>query len=188
MAEPKTFSSTSNERKMVDLHILTEAEYSKKIGRRQAWRSFFYHLGEGMAAAGAGHSSSTTTYSGSSRTNANASAMSVGSRGWGYASAYGSSYTTSYGQATTRSYDGAAAYMAQQIAESKTAAYDDALFEVRQRLESGYAKANTLQNQMEYAGYFNIEFKKIDNLWLTFVIDGQKYVFPYVWNEVVKFK
>ena len=187
MAPQKSFSS-SEERQRVDLHILSERDYSKKIGRRQAWKSFFYGLGEGMAAAGAGYSSSTTSYSASSRTNANASAMAVGSRGWGYASAYGSSYTTSYGQTTTRSYDGAAAYMAQQIAESKTAAYDDALFEVRQQLEAGYAKANTLPNQTEYAGYFNIEFKKTDNLWLTFVIDGQKYVFPYVWREVVKFK
>ena len=141
-----------------------------------------------MAAAGAGYSSSTTSYSGSSRTNANASAMAVGSRGWGYASAYGSSYTTSYGQTTTRSYDGTAAYMAQQIAASRTAAYDDALFEIRQQLEAGYAKANTLPNQTEYAGYFNIDFKKTDNLWLTFVIDGQKYVFPYIWRDVVKFK
>ena len=181
-------SSSNEERQRVDLHILSERDYSKKIGRKQAWKSFFYGLGEGMAAAGAGYSSSTTSYSGSSRTNSNASAIAIGSRGWGYANVYGSSYTTSYGQTTTRTYDGAAAYMAQQIAASKTAAYDDALFEIRQQLEAGYAKANTLHNQTEYAGYFNIDFKKVDNLWLTFVIDGQTYVFPYIWGQVVKFK
>ena len=60
MAPQKSFSS-SEERQRVDLHILSERDYSKKIGRRQAWKSFFYGLGEGMAAAGAGYSFSTTS-------------------------------------------------------------------------------------------------------------------------------
>lgn len=170
-------------KKNVNLHVLSYDEYAKKIKRRQTWNSIFYGLSEGLAAAGAGYSSSTTEVSGNSTTDA--SAYAYGSNGW--ATAYGSSYTTSYAKSHTISYDGAAAYWAQQNAQQKANDFDNEQYVIRNRLTAGYGKANTIRNQEEYAGYFNIKYQKTNNLMISFNINGEIFNFPYFWKEPAKF-
>ena len=170
-------------KKNVNLHVLSYDEYAKKIKRKQTWNSIFYGLSEGLAAAGAGYSSSTTEVSGNSTTDA--SAYAYGSNGW--ATAYGSSYTTSYAKSHTVSYDGAAAYWAQQNAQQKANDFDNEQYVIRNRLTAGYGKANTIRNQEEYAGYFNIKYQKTNNLMISFNINGEIFNFPYFWKEPAKF-
>ena len=163
--------------KTIPLDILSSYEYDKKVANKQAWSNFWVALGEGMAASNAGHSSSTTTYNGNSHTSAYASAYGYAGNTYGYANAYGSAYTTTYGKAHTESYNGAAAYAAQQNARANVERHAAGQYEIRQQLNEGYVKDNTIQNQVEYSGFFNIKYKKIDHIKVEFVIDG--ITFPF---------
>ena len=163
--------------KTIPLEILSSYEYDKKVANKQAWSNFWVALGEGMAASNAGYSSSTTTYNGNSHTSAYASAYGYAGNTYGYANAYGSAYTTTYGKAHTESYNGAAAYAAQQNARANVERHAAGQYEIRQQLNEGYVKNNTIQNQVEYSGFFNIKYKKIDHIKVEFVIDG--ITFPF---------
>ena len=163
--------------KTIPLEILSSYEYDKKVAIKQAWSNFWVALGEGMAASNAGYSSSTTTYNGNSHTSAYASAYGYSGNTYGYANAYGSAYTTTYGKAHTESYNGAAAYAAQQNARANVERHAAGQYEIRQQLNEGYVKNNTIQNQVEYSGFFNIKYKKIDHIKVEFVIDG--ITFPF---------
>jgi hypothetical protein len=163
--------------KTIPLEILSSYEYDKKVANKQAWSNFWVALGEGMAASNAGYSSSTTTYNGNSHTSAYASAYGYAGNTYGYANAYGSAYTTTYGKAHTESYNGAAAYAAQQNARANVERHAAGQYEIRQQLNEGYVKNNTIQNQVEYSGFFNIKYKKIDHIKIDFVIDG--ITFPF---------
>lgn len=163
--------------KTIPLEILSSYEYDKKVANKQAWSNFWVALGEGMAANNAGYSSSTTTYNGNSHTSAYASAYGYAGNTYGYANAYGSAYTTTYGKAHTESYNGAAAYAAQQNARANVERHAAGQYEIRQQLNEGYVKNNTIQNQVEYSGFFNIKYKKIDHIKVEFVIDG--ITFPF---------
>ena len=156
--------------KTIPLEILSSYEYDKKVANKQAWSNFWVALGEGMAASNAGYSSSTTTYNGNSHTSAYASAYGYAGNTYGYANAYGSAYTTTYGKAHTESYNGAAAYAAQQNARANVERHAAGQYEIRQQLNEGYVKNNTIQNQVEYSGFFNIKYKKIDHIKIDFVI------------------
>lgn len=163
--------------KTIPLEILSSYEYDKKVANKQAWSNFWVALGEGMAASNAGYSSSTTTYNGNSHTSAYASAYGYAGNTYGYANAYGSAYTTTYGKAHTESYNGAAAYAAQQNARANVERHAAGQYEIRQQLNEGYVKNNTIQNQVEYSGFFNIKYKKIDHIKIDFVID--RITFPF---------
>ena len=163
--------------KTIPLEILSSYEYDKKVANKQAWSNFWVALGEGMAANNAGYSSSTTTYNGNSHTSAYASAYGYAGNTYGYANAYGSAYTTTYGKAHTESYNGAAAYAAQQNARANVERHAAGQYEIRQQLNEGYVKNNTIQNQVEYSEFFNIKYKKIDHIKVEFVIDG--ITFPF---------
>ena len=43
---------------------------------------------------------------------------------------------------------------------------------------------NTIRNEVEYNGYFNIKYKKLDNLIMTMFIDGEKFEFTY-WDTFI---
>lgn len=164
--------------KTIPLEILSSNEYDKKVANRQAWNNFWVALGEGAAASGAGYSSSTTTYNGSSNTSVYANAYGYNGNTYGYANAYGSAYTTTYGKSHTTSYNGAAAYAAQQQASANINRYASEQYQIRSQLNDGYVKNNTIQNQVEYSGFFNIKYKKIDHISIDFKING--IIFPFL--------
>jgi hypothetical protein len=164
---------------LVKLELLSYAEYDKIVKKKQRWNNFWVALGEGLAAYSAGMSYSTTTYSGSAYTSSNARASGYLGNTYGYANAYGSSYSTAYGKSTTRTYNGAAAYAAQQRANENYANFVENQRQIRQQLGDGYAKLNTIPAETEYSGYFNIKHKKIDQLVLRIVIDGEIYPFTF---------
>ena len=161
------------------MEILTANEYDSKVSRRQTWNNFFVALGEGMAASSAGYSSTSTSYYGNSSTTSSAHAYGYIGNTYGYASAYGTSYTTSYGQAYASSYNGAAAYAAQQNARANTEHFAYSQHIIRQQLSDGYVKNNTIENGVEYTGYFNIKYKQIDHLTIEFVINGITFPFSF---------
>lgn len=165
--------------KTIPMEILSSYEYDKTVKRKQAWNNFWVALGEGMAAANAGYSYSSTAYSGSSYSSAYGHASGYVGNTYGYTNAYGSAYTTTYGRANTTTYNGAAAYAAQQQANANYEAFANGQREIRQQLNEGYVKNNTIRNEVEYSGFFNIKYKKLDRLKVVFTIDGVQYPFIY---------
>lgn len=165
--------------KTIPLEVLSSYEYDKKVANKQAWNNFWVAFGEGMAASNAGYSASSTTYSGNSYTSAYGHAYGYAGNTYGYANAYGSAYTTTYGRSNTVAYNGAAAYAARQQANANVQAYASEQYEIRQQLNEGYVKNNTIQNKVEYSGFFNIKYKKIDHIKVDFLIDGISFPFFY---------
>lgn len=155
------------------LHVFTEKEYDKKIANVQAWTSALMGISQGLATASAGYSESRTTNSGSiySDTNASAyaSASAFGSDGsmvnaFGFASGSSHTFTRYYGTSTTTSYNASEAYMVRRAAAMDAAAYDAAQYQIRQSLTADYLKANTIQNEQDYASMCNIEFVEADHI------------------------
>lgn len=165
--------------KQMQLEVLSHEKYAKKVKRSQNWTAIAYGLSEGMAAYNAG---TTTTYSatnsfGSSNTTGSAFGQVGDSYGSIYAnsSTYGSTYSTTYSQ----TYDGAAAYAAQQQANRNTSELNQAQYEIRQTLNEGYLKLNTLTNETQYVGFINIDFQKVEALQLTLFLNGNEYLFQW---------
>lgn len=165
--------------KTFPLEILSQEEYDKKVSRKQSWANFWTALGEGMAAANAGYSTSTTTYNGSSNTSVYANAYGHYGNTYGYASAYGSAYTTSYGKSHTTTYNGAAAYAAQQQARANYQEYVNNQYQIREQLNEGYVKTNTIRDKTEYSGHFNLKYKELDHLRIIFRIGNED--FEFIW-------
>ncbi|WP_140936934.1 hypothetical protein [Sphingobacterium lumbrici] len=177
----KSFMKKAEE--MKDLNILSYEEYMKKVKRKQNWQNFAVAFSNGLAASNAGYSYSTTNTSVTGVTNSYGSASGYVGDTYGYASGWSSSYSTAYGRSTTQSYNGAAAYAAQQNANAQTNAYISNQYQIKSRLSEGYIKANTLANQTEFMGYFNIQFIKTDNLRIEIPINGETYVFTRSWSN-----
>lgn len=177
----KSFMKKAEE--MKDLKILSYEEYMKKVQRKQNWQNFAVAFSNGLAASNAGYSYSTTNTSVTGVTNSYGSASGYVGDTYGYASGWSSSYSTAYGRSTTQSYNGAAAYAAQQNANAQTNAYISNQYQIKNRLSEGYIKANTLANQTEFMGYFNIQFIKTDNLRIEIPINGETYVFTRSWSN-----
>jgi len=177
----KTFIKKTEEVK--DLKVLSYEEYMKKVKRSQSWQNFAVAFGNSLAASNAGYSYSTTNSSVTGVTNSYGSASGYVGNTYGYASGYSSSYSTAYGRSSTSSYNGAAAYEAQQNANAQTNAYISNQYQIKNRLSEGYVKANTLANQTEFMGYFNIQFVKTDNLRIVIPINGETYIFDRSWSN-----
>ena len=175
--QAKGYRRKTNE--FFDMQVLSAREYDKTVARKQAWNNFWVAFGQSMAASSAGYSSSNTTYSGASFTSGSAHASGYVGNTYGYANAYGTAYTTTYGRSHTTTYNGAAAYAAQQQAAANYSSYANGQYSIREQLNEGYVKMNTIRNEVEYCGYFNIKYKKLDNLVMTMFIDGEKFEFTY---------
>jgi hypothetical protein len=177
----KSFIKKAEE--MKDLKILPYEEYMKKVQRKQNWQNFAVAFSNGLAASNAGYSYSSSNTSVTGVTNSFGSASGYVGNTYGYASGWSSSYSTAYGRSTTQSYNGAAAYAAQQNANAQTNAYISNQYQIKSRLSEGYVKSNTLANQTEFMGYFNIQFIKTDNLRIEIPINGETYVFTRSWSN-----
>ena len=183
---PSSITAKTYDRKkslFQDLEVLSYEQYMKKVQTKQAWNAALYGMAQGVAASGAGHSSSTTNFSGSGYTNSYASASGYIGNTYGYMNATASSYSTVHGKSQTQSYNGAAAYAAQQNASNNTNAYLQQQYQIKAQINEGYAKINTLQNQTQYAGYFNIKYKKSDNMVINIPINSTVYSFQLTWNN-----
>lgn len=171
------------EKEYQDVEVLSFEQYNKKVKNRQAWDAALYGIAEGLAASGAGHSSSTTYFSEHGYTNSYASASGFVGNTYGYANASASSYSTAYGKSNTQSYNGAAAYAAQQNAVNNVNTYLDAQYKIKEQINEGYVKSNTLRNQTEYTGYFNIKHFNNNNMIINIPINGTTYAFHMNWRN-----
>lgn len=166
--------------KETEIEVLTYNEYMKKVKNQQSWNSFFIALGESSAASQAGNSKSTT------QTN---TTFNANSRGY-YSGYYGDKYGTvtsnvrTYGNAsltsTTYSYDATASYYARQNANRNISNYNNQQYQIRESINQGYLKSNTIFKEQRLNGYINIKFKKGDFLYVTVPVNNDYY--PFVWE------
>lgn len=47
------------------------------------------------------------------------------------------------------------------------------------KINAGYIKNNTVKDGIEYSGFFNIKYKKVDQLRIRFMINGEPFSFTY---------
>jgi hypothetical protein len=152
-------------------------EYMKNVNKRQSWNAAIVSMGQYNAAnqAGYSNSSSTSTTEGYTTTYGNASGY------YGNTSFKIHDKSTTYGTATTnsytQSYDGAAAYAAQQNANRNINNYQNQQYQIKQSLNQGYLKINTIPNGYRIIGYVNIPYKKGDSMTVTIPVDGTDYDF-----------
>jgi hypothetical protein len=83
---------------------------------------------------------------------------------FGFASGSSHTFTRYYGTSTTTSYNASEAYMVRRAAAMDAAAYNAAQYQIRQSLTADYLKANTIQNEQDYASMCNIEFVEADHI------------------------
>lgn len=155
-------------------------EYMKKVNRRQSWNAALVAMGQYNAANQAGYSSSSTTSTttGYATTYGNASGYygNTSFNAYGNSTTYGTATTNSY----TQSYDGAAAYAAQQNANRNVSNYQNQQFQIKQSLNQGYLKMNTIPNGYRIVGFVNIKYKKGDTMTITIPVNGTDY--DFLWN------
>lgn len=157
--------------------VLSSNEYLRIVNNRQAWNSALVAFGESSAANQAGYSSSSTTSNTSYYSNSYGSAS--GYYGNTYGNVYGSAST--YGNATTRSntqsYNGAANYAAHQNAQQNINNFQSQQYQIRQVLNDGYLKLNTINNEQRLIGQINIKYKTAKRIKITIPVNGENYDF-----------
>jgi antitoxin component YwqK of YwqJK toxin-antitoxin module len=158
---------------------LSAYDYMKKVNRRQSWNAALVAFGEASAANQAGYSSSRTTSTTSGYANSYGSAS--GYYGNTYGSFYGSSstYGTATTNSTTQSYNGAAAYAAQQNASNNIRNYQNQQYQIRDVLNQGYLKMNTIDNEQRIIGQVNINYENADEIQIIIPVNGDYYEFDW---------
>lgn len=152
-------------------------DYMKKVNKRQSWNTALVAMGQYSAANQAGYSSSSTT----STTTGYATTYGNASGYYGDTSFNASGNSTTYGTATTnsytQSYNGAAAYAAQQNANRNVSNYQNQQYQIKQSLNQGYLKLNTIPNNYRIVGYVNVKHEKGDSMTITIPVNGTDYDF-----------
>lgn len=161
--------------------VLSHDEYMKKVKKSQKWSSFWVALGEAGAASNAGYSSSQT-YSNSSGYGGS-SGYSSGYFGnqYGSVSANVRTYGNVSAQSTTYNYDATANYYAQQNARNNVASFNREQYLIRESIDQGYLKANTIFPEQRINGYLNIVYRKGEMASVAIKLKNETYTF--VWNS-----
>lgn len=165
--------------------IFTYEEFMKKVTRKQGWNNFFVALGESLAASQAGYSSATSSSSTTSGSYTKSS--SVGAVAGFYGNNYGAAVGASYGESATvstsntvtntTSYNGADAYRAQQNAQNNVNNYANHQYQIRQTIDDGYLKMNTIRNEERVVGFLVTKYKEANELEIEVTVNLEKYTF-----------
>lgn len=177
------FATFKKEEEIKELEILSHEEYIKKVNRNQNWENFALAFSNGLAASSAGYSRSTTTTAAYGTSNTYGQASGYVGNTYGSFSGRSTSYSTAYGRSTTETYNGAAAYAAQQNANAQTEKFINEQYTIKNKISEGYLKVNSLANQTELTGFVNIKFAKIDNIKISFPLNGETYIFEQKWKK-----
>ena len=91
-----------------------------------------------------------------------------------------SSTLTHSSKSVTNTYDGGANYAAQQNAKQNIKNLENENYQIRNTLNQGYLKLNTIDNEMQVNGYVNIKYKKSNRVKVIIPVNGVGYEF--VWD------
>jgi len=83
---------------------------------------------------------------------------------------------------TSYNYDATANYYAQQNANRNIANYNSYLYSIRESINQGYLKSNTIFSKQRVNGYINIKFETADYIIVTVPLNGENYSF--LWKNI----
>jgi len=164
--------------------LLSSDDYLKKVNNKQFWTKVGSNLTLSNKASMAGQSSSRTQ-----------AAVAGGSRGsvTGNATIYdnknnkvnasgsvsGSSSYAAAGVSNTQNFDGQAAYQAQKEVEQEMKQRDFELNQIKNVLNQGYLKTNTIENSQQIFGFINIKLDDADKVQVLIPVNGKNYLFVF---------
>ena len=155
--DPKDITATLiNDNLETTSEILSSDEYMKKVSNRQNWETALVGFAQGIATIGAGYSESATI---AGTTDGNNSILGVG---------------------VTKSYNKSENYMINQNAQNNMNNLKHQQFQVKNDLNKGYLKLNTIFNEERIYGQFNILFKPAKKIMITIPINGVNY--DFLWD------
>ncbi len=168
--------------------VLTNEEYLAIVDRRQSWNTFLVAFGEAASAHNAGSSRSTTNANIQGNiNNYNNYSGQIGNTTGSYQGTTNTMVNMNVNsQTTTR--DGAAQYAAKQNARNNVASYNNQQFQIRENLNAGYLKRNTVFNEQNVFGHVNINYEPVKQLVVIVPIDGENYCFPWDYENEISFK
>jgi len=182
-----TASSTDSKDKTSNLEVYSYEKYMKKVKRAQTWSAIAMGVEEGLATMDAGYSTSNTstntTYNGTLNSSGTASAY--GSGGYAAGSYSGNSYYSgsAHTNSTTTTYDAAEAYQTQVLSQNRMAAFDESQWNVRNAIQAGYLKRNTIYPGKAISGYVNIQRIKGKTISITVSINSADYIFNWLYDK-----
>ncbi len=168
-----------NEKVESPLPVLNYEEYMKKVKRKQNWNSFWVALGEAGAASNAGYSVSQTHSNTSGYVNSNGYSSGYFGNEYGSVSTNVRTYGNFSTNTTTYNYDATANYYAQQNARNNMANFNNQQYEIKESINQGYLKSNTIFPDQRINGYINVVFKKADYTIVTVALNNENYIFTW---------
>lgn len=160
--------------------VFSSDEYLKKVDRRQAWNAALVAFGEASAANNAGYSRTTTktNVTGNVSVNSNNSWNNMNNN---HESIQGTSNATGNlnVRTTSNSYNGAENFAAKQIARNNVDTYRNQQHQVRETINQGYLKLNTIFDGQSIIGHINIEFEDAGHIVIVVPVNGANFCFTW---------
>lgn len=180
--DKKTNEQTLKSQKFGEL--LSSDDYLKKVNKKQFWSKVGSNITLSNRASLAGQSSSRTQAavagSSSGSVTANASLYdNKNNRVNANGTAYGSSSYSAVGVSKTDNFDGQAAYQAQKEVDQEMKQRDFELNQIKNVLNQGYLKTNTIENSQKIFGFINIKHDDADKVQVLIPINGKNYFFVF---------
>lgn len=157
--------------------VLSNDEYMQKVDNRQATAAALVAFGEFSSANQAGHSSTTTTSTTSGYSNSYGNASGYYGKNQINISGSSSTHETETTKSNTKTYDGAINYAAKQNAQQNINDFQNEQYQIRNVLNQGYLKLNTIENEERIVGQINIKYKDSDKIKISIPINGANYDF-----------
>ena len=180
--DKKTNQETLKDQKYGEM--LSSEDYLKKINNKQFWTKFGSSLTLNSRARMAGQTSSRTetnvsgssigTTSGNTTINANKVNKLTSS-----SSSVSSSLYSASGVSTTESFNGQAAYQAQKEVDQEMKQRNFELNQIKNVLNQGYLKTNTIENGQKILGFININKDDANKVQVLIPVNGKNYHFVF---------
>lgn len=171
--------------------ILSHEEFMQKVKNKQAWASALVAFGEFTQASTAGYN--TTSYNsseiGGSNTISNVNGFAYDNRGnvvSGSAHGYSNTFSYKNTRGTETTYNSSENYFARQNALNNINNFNDKQFEIKNNINRGYLKKNTIFSGEQIYGNLNIVFEKNDIMILVVPVNGFSYMFEIILQDEEK--
>ena len=138
--------------------LLSSDDYMKKVTNKQKWTAALVGFGEGIATIGAGYSATASVAGVTDGTN------------------------VVVGVGVTKSYNSAENYMIKQNAQNNVNNLQNNQHQIKNELNKGYLKLNTIFNEERIYGQVNILFKTAKKIVVTIPINGVGY--DFIWDNI----
>jgi hypothetical protein len=164
--------------------LLASDDYLKKVNNKQFWSKVGSNITLSNRASMAGQSSSRTqaAVAGGSSTSVTGNASVYDNKNNkvnATASVNGSSSFAAAGVSNTQNFDGQAAYQAQKEVDQEMKQRDFELNQIKNVLDQGYLKTNTIENSQKIFGFINIKYDDADKVKVLIPVNGKNYFFVF---------